>query len=271
VETREDVNALLRLDEYIDLVIPRGSNQLVRSIQRASSIPVMGHADGLCCAYVHEDAEASSTVANLVDAKIDYPAACNAVETILIHSAQLRNEGLLPEIVKALVAAKVTLHMDDRSMASATATFGQSEFIRPASAVDFDTEYLSLDVAVKAVDNLDEAITHINEHGSHHTDVIFTAAKNKMASAAAEFVRAIDSANVYVNASTRFADGFRYGFGTEVGISTGKIHARGPVGLEGLVTYKYIGQGHGGRQVCADFGTERQFTHSEQTQEYPSL
>lgn len=271
VETREDVNALLRLDEYIDLVIPRGSNQLVRSIQRASSIPVMGHADGLCCAYVHEDAEASSTVANLVDAKIDYPAACNAVETILIHSAQLRNEGLLPEIVKALVAAKVTLHMDDRSMASATATFGQSEFIRPASAVDFDTEYLSLDVAVKAVDNLDEAITHINEHGSHHTDVIFTATKNKMASAAAEFVRAIDSANVYVNASTRFADGFRYGFGTEVGISTGKIHARGPVGLEGLVTYKYIGQGHGGRQVCADFGTERQFTHSEQTQEYPSL
>lgn len=283
VETREDVNSLLRLDEYIDLIIPRGSNELVRNIQRAASIPVMGHADGLCSAYVHSDAEARSTIANLVDAKTDYPAACNAVETILIHKTHLTNrgEGLFTAIVQGLIEAQVTLHLDEECYKALDEHLRSSANVKQAQASDFDTEFLSLDVAVKSVDSLDDAITHINEHGSHHTDVIFTASSSSSNpshnAAAATFVRSIDSANVYVNASTRFADGFRYGFGTEVGISTGKMHARGPVGLEGLVTYKYVLQGYGGRQICADFSAApdsangRSFDHEEVSKQYPSL
>ncbi|MCO5588065.1 hypothetical protein L7F22_042020 [Adiantum nelumboides] len=280
VQTREDVNSLLRLDEYIDLIIPRGSNELVRNIQRSASIPVMGHADGLCSAYVHSDAEARSTIANLIDAKIDYPAACNAVETILVHKSHLSSQGLLAPIVKALIEANVTTHLEEDCYKVLDDNIRSSSNVKQAQSTDFDTEFLSLDVAIKSVDSLDDAIAHINEHGSHHTDVIFTASSSSNNpshnEAAATFVRSIDSANVYVNASTRFADGFRYGFGTEVGISTGKMHARGPVGLEGLVTYKYVLQGYGGRQICADFSAPesangRSFAHEEINKQYPSL
>lgn len=281
VETRDDVNSLLRLDEYIDLIIPRGSNELVRNIQRSASIPVMGHADGLCSAYVHSDAEARSTIANLIDAKIDYPAACNAVETILIHKSHLSNQGLLLPIVAGLIEANVTVHLEEECYKALDDKSRSSSNVKQAQSSDFDTEFLSLDVAIKSVESLDDAISHINEHGSHHTDVIFTApsssSKPSHNEAAATFVRSIDSANVYVNASTRFADGFRYGFGTEVGISTGKMHARGPVGLEGLVTYKYVMQGYGGRQVCADFSAPpesaqgRSFVHQDIDKQYPPL
>lgn len=283
VETRQDVAGLLNLDQHIDLVIPRGSNELVRSIQKQSSIPVMGHADGLCCAYVHEDAVASLVPETIVDAKTDYPAACNALETILVHKQHLQT-GLVKKIVQALISAKVTVHATEEIVASLDATLQNDTCMAKAKQDDFDTEYLSLDVAIKTVDSLDEAVDHINSHGSHHTDVIFTAPVSGETSgsetqnqAAATFVRAVDSANVFVNASTRFSDGFRYGFGTEVGISTGKIHARGPVGLEGLVTYKYVIQGHDSQQTCGAFtsntqGQEpRSFVHTDLPKRYPPL
>lgn len=302
VETRHDVAALLTLDEHIDLVIPRGSNELVRSIQRQSSIPVMGHADGLCVAYVHEDADAALTVPCLVDSKTDYPAACNAIETVLVHKSHMQPDGLVADIVRAFLHAGVTVHADDTCVeavqaAAATRPLGTENNAKLVSALtaDFDTEYLSMDVAVKVVDSLEDAIAHTNTHGSHHTDVIFTTplaeAESAAAtgghvseSAAAAFVRSVDSANVFVNASTRFCDGFRYGFGTEVGISTGKMHARGPVGLEGLVTYKYVLQGYGGAaaapakttpspQLCQDFSgpNARAWTHTDLPKRYPPL
>jgi len=232
VETREDVAQLLKLDEYIDLVIPRGSNDLVKSIQRQASIPVMGHADGLCCAYIHEDAEQSSTIANIIDSKTDYPAACNAVESILIHSSLLA-QPLFNSLVSGLHSANVKIHLDEACFAALESRLASSELTEKAGLDDFTTEWLSLDVAIKAVDSLDEAIRHINTHGSHHTDVLYTSAQEDGNVASQTFIRSVDSANVYINASTRFADGFRYGFGTEVGISTGKIHARGQICSQG--------------------------------------
>jgi glutamate-5-semialdehyde dehydrogenase len=274
VETREDVAQLLTLDEYIDLVIPRGSNELVKSIQRQSSIPVMGHADGLCCGYIHSDAEVESTIANIIDSKTDYPAACNAIETILLHSSLLA-KPLLQEMVAALHTANVKVHLDEASFSALDPKLSSSELSEKATANDFTTEWLSLDVAIKVVDSLDEAIRHINTHGSHHTDVIFTSSSDTSSPnpAAARFVRSVDSANVYINASTRFADGFRYGFGTEVGISTGKIHARGPVGLEGLVTYKYVLSGKGsGSHTVNDFSTgQRKWSHVDITRQYTDV
>lgn len=274
VETREDVARLLTLDDYIDLVIPRGSNELVKSIQRQSSIPVMGHADGLCCAYIHEDAEAESTIANIIDSKTDYPAGCNALETILINSALL-SKSLFQDLIARLHKSDVRVHLDEASFAALNAELASSELTEKATAEAFDTEWLSLDIAIKVVYSLDEAIRHINTYGSHHTDVIFTCSQEGESSnsAAATFVRSIDSANVYINASTRFADGFRYGFGTEVGISTGKIHARGPVGLEGLVTYKYVLRGKGGgRHIVGDFTNgEREWSHVDIEKRYPEV
>lgn len=291
VETREDIASLLVLDEYIDLVIPRGSNALVRSIQRQARMPVMGHADGLCIGYLHDDAEAALAVGVVVDAKTDYPAACNALETLLVHEAQLTR--VWPLIARALTAANVRLHCDPPSraavLASAAATGVDAALVVPATDADYDTEFLDLDLAVKTVSGVEQAIDHINAHSSHHTDLILCAplattdtdgsgSGSDVASAhvpnpaATRFTAALSSANVYVNASTRFADGFRYGFGTEVGISTGRTHARGPVGLDGLVTYKYIVKGAGSApQRVADFAAGRPWSHSALDSAYPSL
>lgn len=271
VETREDIASLLVLDEYIDLVIPRGSNSLVRSIQRQARMPVMGHADGLCIGYLHEDASADLAVGTIVDSKTDYPAACNALETLLVHRSQL--DGVWTQVASALAQASVRLHCDTETLQAAQKVVDPSMFVA-ATEVDYDTEFLDLDLAVKVVDGVEQAIDHINAHGSHHTDLILCAplVDGTTNPAAARFTSALSSANVYVNASTRFADGFRYGFGTEVGISTGRTHARGPVGLDGLVTYKYIVKGQGGvPHRVADFGAGRQWDHSTLAAAYPTL
>lgn len=317
VETRQDVADLLHQDRYIDLVVPRGSNELVRSIQREARMPVMGHADGLCAAYIHEDAEVAGTVGSILDAKVssgnsklattegqqltrrscpspspqlDYPAACNAVETLLLNQSLLDpshpNSSLWPTLGKALLQSKVTLHCDEESRQALLASFEASESqsgltdrILEATEADFDTEFLDLDLAVKVVASPEEAIDHINTHGSHHTDAIFCAPLGASSSAAAEhpiaalFARSLSSANIFVNCSTRFADGFRYGFGTEVGISTGRTHARGPVGLEGLVTYKYVAKASGsGVQAAGDFApSKRSWSHKEIEKGYPTF
>lgn len=217
VESREEVNSLLDQDQYIDLVIPRGGNELVRYIKDHTKIPVMGHADGLCAIYVAEDADEQKSVKVVVDAKTDYPAACNAAETLLVHSATLTTVFL--KIAQALIDRGVSLRCDDRSLAALTSspTVGgiippPGTTISPASSEDYKTEFLDLTLAVKTVDSADEAINHINHHGSGHTDAILTESEQL----ANEFMTRVDSAGVFWNASTRFADGFRYGFGTEV-------------------------------------------------------
>ena len=237
VEARADINELLGCDTSVDLLIPRGSNAFVRYIMDNTRIPVMGHSDGICHIYVDGAADVEKAVRICVDAKIQYTAACNAVETLLVQRSAAAE--LLPPIVAALKAEGVEVRGTDevRSIAECA----------PATDADWDTEYLALIVSIKLVDDVDEAINHINRHGSHHTDAIIT----EDAATAARFMQLVDSAGVYQNCSTRFADGFRYGFGAEVGISTSKLHARGPVGLDGLVTYKYklFGDGH----IVADY------------------
>ena len=267
VETRQDVAALLHQDKYVDLVVPRGSNELVRSIQREARMPVMGHADGLCIGYVHQDAQLDLAIGTILDAKTDYPAACNALETLLVHRSHLATP-FWPTLASALTDAGVTLHCDSESIAP----LPSSSHVVPATEQDFDTEFLDLHLAVKAVSDLDQAIAHINTHSSHHTDILLTAplAPGSSNPTADKFTRSLSSANIFVNASSRFADGFRFGFGTEVGISTGRTHARGPVGLEGLVIYKYIvrGQGHG-PQTAADFSRDRKWAHTDLDKTYP--
>lgn len=229
VTTRDDIDALLKLHDVIDLVIPRGSNALVTHIQSNTKIPVLGHADGVCHIYVDAAAADAVAAAICVDAKVDYPAACNAVEKILVHEALVgaRLDGLLG----ALRAAGVTLHGGDR----AAPALG----LPPAPAPRH--EYSSLDVTIELVSGLDEAIDHIHAHGSGHTEAVVTTDD----AVAAEFLRRVDSACVFHNASTRFSDGFRFGLGAEVGISTARIHARGPVGVEGLLTTRYLLRGKG--------------------------
>ncbi|MEE3200268.1 MAG: glutamate-5-semialdehyde dehydrogenase [Planctomycetota bacterium] len=246
VSTREEVREMLDLDRWIDLIIPRGSNELVQSIQEATRIPVLGHADGICSVYLDRDADLEKAVAVSVDAKTHYPAACNACETLLVHRDRL--DDLLPAVGAALVEAGVELRADEEASARLEAS--------AAAAEDYDTEFLDKVLAVKTVSSLQEAVEHINLHGSHHTDAIVT----EDAGAAEYFLSRVDSAGVFHNASTRFADGFRFGLGAEVGISTNKTHARGPVGLEGLVIYKYrlYGAGH----VAADYDPGgRKFLH----------
>ncbi|KAF3934866.1 hypothetical protein ABW19_dt0202907 [Dactylella cylindrospora] len=246
VQSREAVKELLDQDVYIDLVIPRGGNELVRYIKDNTKIPVMGHADGLCATYVHSDADLNMAVDVVVDAKTDYPAACNATETLLVHKDVLATH--LPAIAMALQEKGVSVRCDEESKTALEGvddtSFPKSNklLLQSATEVDYNTEFLDLTIAVKAVSSLQEAVEHINSHSSSHTDSIVTSSKE----VAEEFMRMVDSAGVYWNASTRFADGFRYGFGTEVGISTNKVHARGPVGLEGLMIYKYVirGEGH---------------------------
>ncbi|EPY50776.1 gamma-glutamyl phosphate reductase Pro1 [Schizosaccharomyces cryophilus OY26] len=240
VQSREEVAQLLQFDRYIDLVIPRGSDKLVRYIKENTKIPVLGHADGLCSMYVHDDADKDLAVKVVFDAKTDYPAGCNAVETLLVHENALTTQ--FPLIAEKLAQASVVLKCDDRSFEVLERVPYAASLLQHATEKDYDTEFLDYTLAVKTVSSLEEAMEHINAHGSKHTDCILTSNE----SVANKFMSGIDASGVYWNASTRFADGFRYGFGTEVGISTNKIHARGPMGLEGLTIYKYQlrGKGH---------------------------
>ncbi|MEW6735877.1 MAG: glutamate-5-semialdehyde dehydrogenase [Acidobacteriota bacterium] len=237
---REQVNTLLSLNNYIDLVIPRGSNELVRYIQANTSIPVLGHAEGICHIYIDDAADIQMAIEIVYDSKLQYPAACNSVETLLIH----RNAAarLLVPLLTRLTTAGVQIYA-----CAETCALARQFPLQPASEEDWHTEYCAPILAIKIVASLDEAIDHINTYGSGHTDTIVTEDKQT----AARFLDGVDSAGVYHNASTRFADGFRYGLGAEVGISTNKLHARGPVGLEGLVSYKYKLYGKG--QVVASY------------------
>ena len=246
LETREDVAAMLKEDELIDLIIPRGSNAFVRYIMDNSRIPVLGHADGVCHVYVDREADPGMAVRIAVDSKTQNVSVCNAAETLLIHEDAA--PVILPQIASALKSKGVEIRGDQRT----------AGFIDccPASDDEWKKEYLDYIISIKIVSSLREAIDHINRFGSHHTDCIVT----ESAENAAEFMNRVDSAGVFWNASTRFSDGFVYGFGAEVGIATGKLHARGPMGLEGLTTYKYklIGKG----QTMSEMKSgERHYTH----------
>ncbi len=244
-ELHNEIDELLECDGDVDLLIPRGSNRFVRYIMDNTKIPVMGHSDGICHIYVDRDCDTEKAVPVIIDAKCQYTAACNAVETLLVHR-DIAAE-FLPKIADALGRAGVKIR----------GTREVSDII-PCEIMgedEFGTEYLELIISVKLVSGVEEACEHINRFGSHHTDAILTENDD----AAEYFMQMVDSAGVYRNISTRFADGFRYGFGAEVGISTGKIHARGPVGLEGLMTYKYriVGDGH----IVGDYAEGRAAFH----------
>lgn len=252
LETREDVKGMLSLSDYIDLIIPRGSNQFVKFIMDNTSIPVMGHADGICHTYADKYADINMAVKLIKDSKTQYVSVCNATETLLVHKDIAPK--LLPLIKEsldnvALLGCELTRQIID---------------IQPADEQDWRTEYLDYKLSIKVVQSLSEAIEHVNKYGSGHTDCIITQDKNR----AALFMNGVDSANVFWNCSTRFSDGFRYGFGAEVGISTNKLHARGPVGLEGLMSYKYklIGSGN----IVADYASgSKEFKHIDSSEECP--
>jgi glutamate-5-semialdehyde dehydrogenase len=253
LETRADVDEMLKMDRYIDLLIPRGSNDFVRYIMDNSKIPVLGHADGICHCYVDEDADLDMAIKVVVDSKTQYVAVCNATETLLVHEKIAAQ--YLPKLKETLDGKKVEMVGCPKTRAIISIT--------PATDDDWKTEYLDSKLSIKVVPGLDEAIEHINTFGSGHTDSIITGDKGK----AAYFMDYVDSGNVFWNCSTRFSDGFRYGFGAEVGISTGKIHSRGPVGLDGLVIYKYklLGNGH----IVDDYANRtRTFTHKNLNREF---
>jgi glutamate-5-semialdehyde dehydrogenase len=246
LETREDVKEMLKMDESIDLLVPRGSNEFVKFIMDNSNIPVLGHADGICHVYVDKEADLTMASNIVVDSKCQYVAVCNAAETLLVHEALARD--FLPMVLKALSPYKVELRGCPKTRAIIE--------VKPATEEDWRTEYLDTILSVKIVTSTDEAIEHINTYGSGHTDAIVTANQNT----ANHFTNLVDSGNVFWNCSTRFSDGYRFGLGAEVGISTSKIHARGPVGLEGLVIYKWQVRGSG--QIVADYASGRRtFTH----------
>jgi glutamate-5-semialdehyde dehydrogenase len=253
---RAEVGALLEMDQDVDLIIPRGSNEFVQYIMNHTRIPVMGHADGICHVYVDRAADINMAVRITVDSKTQYVAVCNAAETLLIH--QDVAPAFMARVVPALQAAGVSLRGDARARALAPGG------MEAATDEDWRTEYLDFILAVRIVDDLSQAVAHINEFGSHHTDSIVTADGG----AAMAFLRRVDSASVMHNASTRFADGFRYGLGAEVGISTSRLHSRGPVGLEGLTIYKYVLQGSG--QTVDDFEGEPSlaYTHRPLDQDW---
>ena len=247
LQTRQDVAEMLALDEYIDLVIPRGSNEFVRYIMNHTNIPVLGHADGICHVYVDGNADLEMAVDITVDSKCQYVAVCNAAETLLVDSGIAAQ--FLPMVKTALDERDVELRGCERTAAIID--------VKPATEEDWSTEYLDTILSIKIVDGLEEAIEHINRFGSGHTDAIVTADKEK----AERFMALVDSGSVFWNCSTRFNDGFRYNLGAEVGISTNKIHARGPVGLEGLLIYKWKLLGAG--QIVADYSgpNAKKFTH----------
>ncbi|MGV8905546.1 MAG: glutamate-5-semialdehyde dehydrogenase [Acetobacterium sp.] len=246
LESREEVTAMLALDEYIDLIIPRGSNDFVKYIMANSTIPVMGHADGICHVYVHDDADLTQAVDIIVDSKTQYVAACNTLETLLVNEKVAKT--LLP-ILKVALENKGVLIKGDAGVCEIISA-------EPATEADWKTEYLDYILAIRLVPSMDAAIDHINTYGSGHTDVILSQDKEFVNT----FMTLVDSACVFWNCSTRFSDGFRFGFGAEVGISTSKLHARGPVGLDGLLSYKYKLVGHG--QCVIDYANgSRQFRH----------
>lgn len=245
--TREEIKQLLELDQYVDLIIPRGSNSFVRYVQDNTRIPVLGHADGICHLYIDKAAEIEKAVMIAVDAKTHYPAACNAIETLLVH--QDIASQVLPKIAAALPNVELRGDLATREIIPVTL----------ATEEDWSTEYSDLILSIKIVDSLGSAIAHINEYGSKHTDAIAT----EDAAAAEIFLNQVDGAGVYHNCSTRFADGFRYGFGAEVGISTQQMPPRGPVGLEGLVTYKYQVSGDGHIAATYTGSDAKPFTHKE--------
>jgi len=268
LQNREEIESILKADGLVDLIIPRGSGELVRYIQDNTRIPVLGHAEGICHMYVHYDADTEMAVKLAVDGKTQYPAACNSIETLLVHATVAG--AFLPDLAKALLSKNVEMRADTRAYSIISTAPGlPAEVNAPengavgalvrAHSEDWTTEYGDLTIAIKVVDSVDEAIDHINQFGSNHTETIVTADADVFES----FFKAVNSAGVYWNASTRFADGFRYGFGAEVGISTNKLHPRGPVGLEGMVTYKYklVGNGH----VVSDYSgaNARKFKHRD--------
>lgn len=249
LQTRADLRELLSLDRDVDLIIPRGSNELVQFVAKNSRIPVLGHGQGICHVYVDRAADIQKALDVAYDAKVQYPAACNAAETLLVHEA-IASE-FLPPMVSKLKKAGVEIRGCPK-----TAALVQNEEIIPATENDWTTEYSDLILSVKIVADVEEAIDHINCYGSRHTEAIITEDHE----AAGRFMNEVDAAGVYQNASTRFADGSRYGFGSELGISTSKLHTRGPMGLEGLTTYKYklYGDGH----TVAEYSKgEKQFKH----------
>jgi len=254
LETRADVTEMLKMDEYIDLLIPRGSNDFVRYIMENTKIPVMGHADGICHCYVDDAADIDMAVKIVNDSKTQYVSVCNATETLLVHRKIAKD--FLPALKKELDKKQVVLMGCNETKAIIP--------VLDATDEDWKTEYLEYKLSIKIVGSIDEAIEHINKYGSGHTDAIITSnGKN-----AAHFMDMVDSGNVFWNCSTRFSDGYRYGFGAEVGISTGKLHARGPVGLDGLLSYKYklIGNGH----IVEDYANKtKTFKHRKVNKEFP--
>jgi len=248
LETRADVAEMLKMDEYIDLLIPRGSNAFVRHIMDNSRIPVLGHADGICHCYVDKNTDFDMALKVIVDAKTQYPAACNAIETVLVHEEIAVQ--FIPLIKQELERKEVVLYGCEKTC--------QLIDINAVSAENWKTEYLDYKLSLKIVRDIEEAIRHINTYGSGHTDSIITRDEKT----AERFLNLVDSSSVFWNCSTRFSDGFRYGLGAEVGISTNKIHARGPVGLEGLIIHKYklLGNGH----IVEDYASrKRTFTHKK--------
>lgn len=254
--TREETQALLALEGEVDLIIPRGSNEFVRFVQANTQIPVLGHAEGLCHLYVDAAADVAMAVEIAVDAKTQYPSACNTIETLLVHWAIA--DRVLGELAIALQAQGVELRGDDRALALWQA-IALEQPVYAATELDWSSEYSDLILSVRVVDAIDEALDHIAQYGSGHTEAIVT----EDPAAAARFLAQVDAAGVFHNCSTRFADGFRYGFGAEVGISTHRLPPRGPVGLDGLVTYKYRLRGQG--QVVSTYSgaAPKPFTHRD--------
>ncbi|HHT81458.1 MAG TPA: glutamate-5-semialdehyde dehydrogenase [Spirochaetales bacterium] len=249
LESHSDVSSMLKMDDAIDLLIPRGSNAFVRYVMDNTHIAVLGHADGICHMYVDESADLQKAVACAVDAKTQYPAACNAIETLLVHKSVA--EEFIPLVAAALSGKGVSIHGDE-----ATASL---IFCTPFKEGDYLMEYLALELNIRIVQDIEEAMEHIASYGSRHTDAIISEDK----SAIRRFMRDVDSADVFANCSTRFADGFRFGLGAEVGISTAKIHARGPVGLSGLMSSKWLLSGSG-QTVSTYSGPEaKAFLHTE--------
>jgi glutamate-5-semialdehyde dehydrogenase len=248
LETRQDVAEMLKMDDYIDLVIPRGSNEFVRYIMNHTNIPVLGHAEGICHVYVDGAADIAMAVKITIDSKCQYVAVCNATETLLVANKIAKE--FLPKIKAALDEKNVELRGCKKTRSIIK--------VKPATEKDWSTEYLDYILSLKVVAGIDEAIEHINHYGSHHTDAIVTQDK----ATAEKFLDLVDSAGVFWNCSTRFSDGYRYGLGAEVGVSTTKIHARGPVGLEGLLIYKWKLLGSG--QIVADYAEgKKKFSHKK--------
>ena len=246
--SRKDSMAMLNLEKYINLIIPRGSNELVKFIQENTRIPVLGHADGICHLFIDIEANLEMALSVALDSKIQYPAACNAIETLLVHKDIAKS--FLEKAIPLFNSNDVKLIGDKKSV--------ELGLKYEASLEDWKTEYLDLILSIKIVDDLEEAITHIQKYSSKHTDGIITENSNT----ANKFMNVVDSAGVFHNCSTRFADGFRYGFGAEVGISTQTLPPRGPVGLEGLVTYKYFLKGDG--NIVDDFSSGKAiYTHKD--------